>query len=39
MKYRTKTELKKASPDEIARTAGVSAEIAREVYELIQGMK
>ena len=39
MKYRTKAELKKASPDEIARTAGVSAETAREVYELIQGMK
>lgn len=39
MKYRTKAELKKAAPDEIARTAGVNDEIARQVYELIQGMK
>lgn len=39
MKYRTKAELKKATPDEIARTAGVNGEIALQVYELIQGMK
>ncbi|MBQ8568473.1 MAG: excinuclease ABC subunit UvrC [Oscillospiraceae bacterium] len=39
MKFKTKTELKKASPDEIARIAGVNSDIARQVYELIQGMK
>jgi excinuclease ABC subunit C len=39
MKYRTKENLKNASPEELARTIRVNEKIARELWELIQTMK
>lgn len=34
--FKTRDELKKASPEEIAKAAGVNAELAREVWEFIK---
>lgn len=34
--FKTREEFKKASPDEIAKAAGINAELARQVYEFVQ---
>ena len=34
--YKTRAQLKGASPEELAKTAGVGAQTARELWELIQ---
>ena len=34
--FKTRDELKKASPEEIAKAAGVNAELAREIWEFIK---
>jgi len=36
LKYRTKSALKEATPEELAETAGVSIEIGRNLYDFIQ---
>ncbi len=36
LKFKTKDALRAASPEEIAQTAGINAELARQVYEFIQ---
>lgn len=36
MKYKTKSEMKKASPEELAKAAGVSEELGREIYNFVQ---
>jgi excinuclease ABC subunit C len=38
VKYKTKANLLKATPEELAVTAGVSMETARELWETIQKM-
>ena len=39
MQFRTRENLKKASAEELAKTAGVSIEIARELREVINTLK
>ena len=36
--YKTIDNLKKATPEQLAATAGVNAEVANELYEVIQNM-
>ncbi|MCM1479057.1 MAG: helix-hairpin-helix domain-containing protein, partial [Muribaculaceae bacterium] len=36
MAFKTREELKKASPEEIAKAAGVNMELAQEVWEYVQ---
>ena len=36
--YKTREQLKAASPEQLARTAGVNPETARQLYELIQDL-
>ena len=38
IKYKTKENLKQASPEELAVTAGVNTEIAMELWKVIQEM-
>lgn len=38
IKYKTKDNLKKASPEELAETAGINSDTARELWEVIQNM-
>lgn len=38
IKYKTKDNLKNATPDELAETAGISTDTARELWEVIQNM-
>lgn len=38
IKYKTKDNLKKASPEELAETAGINSGTARELWEVIQNM-
>ena len=34
--FKTRSELKKASPEEIAKAAGISPDTANQVYEFVQ---
>ena len=36
MRYKTREELKKASAEDIAKTMGINAELAGQVYDFIQ---
>lgn len=38
LEYKTKEKLKKATPEELAKTAGVNAEAAKQLWEIIQDM-
>ncbi|MDE6101596.1 MAG: excinuclease ABC subunit UvrC, partial [Ruminococcus sp.] len=38
MKYKTKDNLKNATPEDIAVTAGINIETARELWEIIQNI-
>lgn len=38
LKYKTKDSLKNASPEELAETAGININTARELWEVIKNM-
>jgi len=38
IKYKTKDNLKKASPEELAETVGINSDTARELWEVIQNL-
>ena len=38
LKYKTKDNLKNATPEELAETAGINIDTARELWEVIQNM-